>query len=218
MSETNTTPADPRAQGMGFTDEVLPTSPHVCLIYESDEERRRIVVEYLRAGLARRELINYFTDTTPPETIRAWLEEAGVDVREADARGALRVVAAERAYCPGGSFDPPTLVHALLERYAAAEKAGHTGSRACGEMSWVLRGVPGSERFVEYEARLNTIQAAFPHTGMCQYDARRFDGAALFQVLQVHPFVVADGQIVRNPNYVKPEEFLARAPTSLRRA
>jgi hypothetical protein len=43
---------------------------------------------------------------------------------------------------------------------------------------------------------------------MCQYDARRFDGATLFKVLQVHPYMVAQGQIVRNPFYLKPEEFL----------
>jgi hypothetical protein len=44
---------------------------------------------------------------------------------------------------------------------------------------------------------------------MCQYDARRFDGATLYKVLQVHPYMVAQGQLVQNPYYVKPDEFLA---------
>jgi len=61
---------------------------------------------------------------------------------------------------------------------------------------------------LEYEMGLNAIQDAFPHVGMCQYDARRFDGAMLFKVLQVHPYMVAHGQIVRNPFYLKPEESL----------
>jgi hypothetical protein len=42
---------------------------------------------------------------------------------------------------------------------------------------------------------------------MCLYDARLFDGATLFKVLQVHPYMIARGQIVRNPFYVRPEEF-----------
>ena len=57
--------------------------------------------------------------------------------------------------------------------------------------------------------RLNTITDTFPYMGMCQYDARLFDGASLFKVLQVHPFMIAQGQLVRNPFYIKPEEFLA---------
>jgi hypothetical protein len=43
---------------------------------------------------------------------------------------------------------------------------------------------------------------------MCQYDARVFDGATLFRVLKVHPYMSAHGQIVRNPFYTRPEEFL----------
>lgn len=88
------------------------------------------------------------------------------------------------------------------------KKPGFSGSRACGEMTWVLRGIPGSERLLEYEVGLNMIEDDFPRIGMCQYDARLFDGVTLFKVLQVHPFMVAQGQIVRNPFYMKPEEFL----------
>jgi hypothetical protein len=69
-------------------------------------------------------------------------------------------------------------------------------------MSWVLRGAPGSERWLEYEELLNEAVGPFPRLGMCQYDARRFSGAAIFKVLQAHPYVIAHGQIVRNPSYV----------------
>ena len=44
----------------------------------------------------------------------------------------------------------------------------------------------------------------------CQYDARRFDGATLFDVLNVHPMMIIRGQVVRNPYYVEPEHFLER--------
>ncbi len=43
---------------LGFTDE-LPDACHVCMIYDTDEERRRIVAEYLAAGVRRGELIRY---------------------------------------------------------------------------------------------------------------------------------------------------------------
>jgi hypothetical protein len=96
----------------------------------------------------------------------------------------------------------------MIIRYRKAQEAGYRGSRVTGEMTWALRNIPGSDRVLEYEAMINTIDESFPHWGMCQYDARRFDGATLFKVLQVHPFVIANGQVVRNPYYLKPEEYL----------
>ena len=66
----------------------------------------------------------------------------------------------------------------------------------------------GVERLLDYEAAQG-LSFGRHFAGMCQYDARRFDGATLYRVLQVHRYMVAQGQIVQNPYYVRPEEFLA---------
>jgi len=200
--------------GRAFTREVFPECHHVCLIYDSEEERRKSVSEFLSAGLKQGELVRYFADTTPPEEIRAWLLETGLELPKAEKDGAFGITKAESAYCPGGRFVPQEVIENMVSRYAMAKKAGYRGSRACGEMSWALRDIPGADRFLEYEVRINTITETFPYVGMCQYDARLFDGAILFKVLQVHPFMIAQGQIVRNPFYIKPEEFLAKLEMS----
>jgi hypothetical protein len=189
---------------MGFTQEVFSDCHHLCLIYDSEEQRRKIVSEYLAAGLKRGELVRYFADTTAPDDIRGWLSEKGVELKEDDS---FRIVKAESAYCPGGSLVPQQVLDNAVARYTIAKEAGYSGSRACGEMTWALRGIPGSDRLLEYEVGLNLIENDFPHIGMCQYDARLFDGAMLFKVLQVHPYMVAQGQVVRNPFYIKPDEF-----------
>ena len=147
---------------MGFTQEVIPECHHLCLIYDSEEERRKIVSEYLAAGLKRGEIVRYFADTTAPDDIYAWLSELGLEPREDDS---FRIIKAESAYCPSGSLIPQQVIDNAVARYAMAKEAGFSGSRACGGMTW-------------------------------------------FKVLQVHPFMVAQGQIVRNPFYMKPEEFL----------
>lgn len=194
---------------LGFTDE-LPDACHVCMIYDTDEERHRIVAEYLAAGVRRGELIRYFSDGTPADQIRAWIDETGADRAGAEARGALGFVPAVDWYCPGGTHVPQRIIDGAVGRYEAARKAGYPGSRVSAEMSWVKRGLPGAERFLEYEALLNTIQSDYPRIGMCQYDARQFDGVTLFRVLQVHPFMVARGQIVRNPYFATPDEVAGR--------
>jgi hypothetical protein len=196
--------------GKGFTQAAVPGCHHLCLIYDSEEQRRIIVSEFLAAGLKQGELVRYFADTTSPKEIRAWLLETGVELPKAEKDGAFGITSAESAYCPSGRFVPQEVIDNMVSRYAMAEKAGYRGSRACGEMSWALRDIPGADRFLEYEVRINTITETFPYIGMCQYDARLFDGATLFNVLRVHPYMIAQGQIVRNPFYIKPEEFLAK--------
>lgn len=186
-----------------FTQAIFPDCHHMCLIYDSEDQRREIVSKYLAAGLQRREFVRYFADTTSPEEIRAWLGALGAEVRE---DGSFGVVKAESAYCPSGRFVPRDVLDNMVARYATAKKAGYRGSRVTGEMSWALRGLPGSDRLLEYETGINAVHDAFPHVGMCQYDARLFDGATLYKVLQVHPYMIAQGQVVQNPFYTRPEE------------
>jgi len=194
---------------MGLTDEHFPESCHVCLIYESEEQRQKIISEYLSEGLRQGELVRYFADETTPETVRTWLLEKGIEISEAEKTGSFAIMKAENAYCPEGKFEPQKMIARSVNRYDQAKKDGYTGSRACGEMGWALKNIPGSDHLLEYEVLLNTVTSTFPHTGMCQYDARLFDGATLFKILQVHPYMIAQGQLVRNPFYIRPEEFLA---------
>jgi hypothetical protein len=188
---------------LGFTKEHLPESCHVCLIYEDEEQRKKIVSEYIKAGLQQGEVVRYFADKTTPESVRSWLIENEVEISAVEKNGSFGIVAAENAYCPEGRFDPNDMINRSIKRYDSAKDAGYKGSRACGEMSWALKGIPGSERFLEYEILLNNNYSNFPHTGMCQYDAHLFDGATLLKVLQVHPYIIAQGQVVQNPYYTK---------------
>jgi hypothetical protein len=199
---------------LGFTQDVLPEGCHACLIYDSDAQRDAVVPEYLAAGLRQGELVRYWADETTPEVVRSWLARAGLDAPDASGNGPLLVARAEGVYCPDGRFEPQQVIDRMAPGYERARDAGFSGVRTCGEMTWALRGIPGSERLMEYEALISTVSHAFPHVGMCQYDARLFDGATLFKVLQVHPHVVAGGQIVRNPYYIRPEDVLAQQASS----
>ena len=85
--------------------------------------------------------------------------------------------------------------------------AGYAGGRLTGEMSWALKHIPGSDRLIEYEGRINDLLKTYPLTAICQYDTRRFDGATIFEVLSVHPIMIVHGQIMRNPFYVPPNQY-----------
>jgi hypothetical protein len=196
---------------IGAMRDFIPECSHVCLIYDDEEQRQKVVSEFMMAGLKQGELVRYFTDVTTPEKVRSWLLEMGVELSEISENELFSIFAAEQAYCPSGQFDPQQMINASKARYDSAQKAGYKGVRSCGEMSWALKGIPGSDRLLEYEVLLNTVTSTFPHIGMCQYDSRLFDGATLFNVLKIHPFMIAHGQVIRNPFYIRPDEFFGRA-------
>jgi len=197
-----------RAASMGFTDEKFPTGTHMCFIYDNEDERRKVIGKFLNAGLHEREKIAYFADIMAPAEVETWLREMGVDVPKPGNAPAFSITVAEKTYCPDGKFDPEVMLSTLRTYHKTVLDEGYPGSRLSGEMSWALRGIPGSDRLIEYEALVNGVLVTHPITAICQYDARRFNGALIFDVLKVHPMMIVNGQVVRNPYYMKPEEFL----------
>lgn len=198
---------DVREISLGFTQRTFPEGTHMCFVYDSEDDRRRVMAPYLAAGLEAGERVAYLSHFAPEEVLE-WLGEAGVVAATTESRGAVHVLPAEPTYCPDGSFEPERMLDALREFRAQADEAGYAGFRASGEMGWALQGIPGSERLLEYEAKLNYVFPECGITGICQYDANRWDGATLLHVLRVHPYMVVRGQVLENPYYMTPDQYL----------
>ncbi len=197
-----------RTISLGFSNETVPEGQHVCYIYNDDTERRRVMAKYLESGMLAGEKLLYLVDVMTPEEMLDCLEELGVDVRS-KAKD-LTVAEAGPAYCPKGSFNADEMLDAVKDFYYQALDEGYVGARGTGEMSWCLvEGRADEASLMDYEARLNLLVAEHPYTACCQYDARRFDGHIIMDVLSVHPMMIVRGQLVKNPFFVEPETFLA---------
>ena len=196
-----------RDVSVGFTQRKFPAGTHMCFVYDSDVERRRVIAGYLAAGVEAGERVAYFADAGADEA-RHWMAEAGVAATEVEEAGHVHVAAAEATYCPGGRFSPEVMFETLRAFRAAGDAAGYDGARVSGEMSWALRDIPGHERLLEYEAKVTAVLAECEVTAICQYDAAAWDGATLLHVLRVHPMMVVRGQVVENPFFMQPEDYL----------
>jgi hypothetical protein len=192
---------------LGFTQRQFPAGSHMCFVYDSEEERRRVMAKYLAAGVDTGERVAYFADPGVEEALH-WLAEAGVAAATAESREQVHVSAAQGVYCPDGHFSPEAMFDTLRGFRSEADEAGYSGGRVSGEMAWALRGVPGSERLLEYEAGVTPVLSESGITAICQYDAGRWDGATILHILRVHPMMVVRGQVVENPYYMEPEEYL----------
>jgi hypothetical protein len=184
---------------------------HLCQIYVTPEEWRAAVATFLITGLKQGEKCHYVVDTHTADQVRALLHEEGVDVTTAEASGQLAIFHESETYTRGGFFDPDQMIAFLITAAEAAVSEGYPALRGAGEMSWVLRGYPGSNRFVEYEAKLNRdVFPRYPVTGLCQYEWQRFGLPLLLDVICTHPTIVLGTTSYDNPYYIPVAEFLNR--------
>lgn len=188
--------------------EDLEPGDHLCSIYETEEEHRAVLTPFLRQGLERREKVLYITDAPTAESILDYLRDNGIDVEPYLASGQLAILTSDHAYTRGGVFDPDAMIALLGAETERALAEGYAALRVTGEMSWALQDLPGSERLIEYEAKLNEFFPDSKCLAMCQYDRRDFDPQVLLEVLRTHPIAVIGTEVCDNFYYIPPGELL----------
>jgi len=173
-----------------------------------------VVTSFLRQGLEQGEKVIYIVDTHTAATILGYLRDEGLDVESHLARGQLAVLTRDEAYMREGVFDPEGMIALLRDETEQALAEGYPALRVTGEMTWALRGLPGSKRLIEYEARLNEFFPGSQCLAICQYDRRRFDPAVLLEVLHTHPIAIIGTEVYDNFYYIPPVELLSDDPAA----
>ena len=177
---------------------------HACCLYETAERHRAVLTPFLRQGLERGEKVVYILDVSTVEAILAYLRGDGLDVEPYLARGQMVFLTRDETYMQEGVFDPEGMIALLRAQTDQALAEGYPALRSTGEMGWALRGLPGSERLIEYEAKLNEFFPGSRCVGLCQYDLRAFGPQLLMDVLSTHAVAVVNAMLYDNYYYVSP--------------
>jgi PAS domain S-box-containing protein len=186
----------------------LKPGDHLCCLYETEQEHQAVLTPFLRQGLERGEKVLYIVDAHAAEAVLGYLRADGLDVEPYLACGQLAILTSDETYTREGVFDPGEMIALLKAETEATLAEGYPALRVTGEMTWVLRGLPGSERLIEYEARLNEFFPGSHCLAICQYDRRRFKPALLLDVLHTHPIAVVGTGVYDNFYYIPPTELL----------
>ncbi len=194
------------ASGVYDFSDPFPEGMHLCYIFNDDEERAKTMSRFLAKSLSSRQKVLHLVDTVTPQDLHGELASEGVD---ASASGKdIVTIDNESAYCPGGTFDPVALLDGAMSFCRQATEEGYSGGRVCGDMSWVLRKKVKLADLMAYETKVNHYVRITPCTAICEYDARKFDGSTLMDVLRTHPAMIVGGHVVLNPYFVSPDALL----------
>jgi signal transduction histidine kinase len=182
---------------------------HLALIYEGKEEQFAAAIPAIRIGIERREKCVYVADENTSSEVIDALHNEGIDVEAALKSGSLTVATKRDTTLRERPFVPDQLIRFWADAAEAATTAGFSGLRIVAEMTWALHGDPGTERLIEFEAKVNDLVRSHPIVGICQYNRRRFAPEVILNVIRVHSLVYFKGLVCRNFYYVPPEQFLA---------
>ncbi len=201
---------EPAPVGLRAALESLGPHDHLCLICESQDEWRAATIPFVAIGLQRGEKCIYVVDANTARQIRRYLAEEGVDASAAERSGQITILHHTEAYTKDGTFDPDRMIAMLAEETKKALAEGYPTLRVIGEMTWVLRGHPGSNRVLEYEAKLNRdFFLQYPCVAICHYNRWEFDPEIIKGVILTHPLLIRGSHLYHNFYYVPPEEYLA---------
>jgi hypothetical protein len=189
---------------------LLATGDHVGVFYRGAEERDALAIPMVSTALAADCGVIYVCDRSDPEQVAKHLQTVDVDVEQAQRHGQLRLVESTEAYLADGCFVPERTVAFYRNAYLDSADRGYQTLCVIGEMSWSLRGCPGTERLMEYEALYAREFGGTPAITLCLYDLEQTRGEQIFDLLRLHGRVVLNGIEVHNP-HLDPGFFLGAA-------
>jgi hypothetical protein len=192
---------------LGFVEARVPLGSHICQVYSNESERDDALLRFLARGLALGEATACFSEAFVAGDQAEWFAAAGISLETERESGAFTSSGAESVYFQDGYFDPERMLTLLAKFHQDALAAHRKGARVIGEMSPNINRIKGGSRLLEYEGRVNALLREHPVTAVCQYDARRFDGATIMDVLSVHPLMVVHGNVIQNPFFVAPDQL-----------
>lgn len=164
---------------------------------------------YYREGLQSGEKALHIVDPALCADHRQRLLALGIDVNGCERSGQFQLTTPEETYLAGGVFDPDKMLARVAEVIAAAKERGFPRTRVMGKMDWAFSGAPGTDRLIEYEARVNEVLARTRQPGICVYDSSLLTGAAMLDVLRCHPLMLVNGAVHENPFFTPPDIFAA---------
>ena len=182
---------------------------HICGFFDSREQQYAVIIPYIMEGLKTNDkVINILEGIRHGEHCRC-LASNGISIAEKLASGQLEVLASENTYIKDGEFAAEKMYTMLEQTLLSAARGGYDSVRACGDMVWALKNLPGTEELLAYEASLNLLTPQHSCSLICMYDVSSFSQKTLAEVLLTHPYVIRDGKIIKNPDYVEPYELLS---------
>lgn len=189
-----------------FAGGVLDRYRHVCAFLNGPVQADAVLDPFVSDGIDRGDRLFYLVDPTEAAAPVNRIRHLGYDAAGLLERHRCEVKTWSETYLAGGSFDQAAMLRILDDMLLSGDSPR---IRLIADMDWAADRSDAAGHLLEFEARANFIHAHHRHVVICAYDASKFDGAFVIDILRTHPMVLIGGLLQENPFFVPPDEFLA---------
>jgi hypothetical protein len=188
--------------------ENLESDKHFCFFYEEETEHKKVITDFLISGLNNNEKVVYISDTHKPEVIIEYLREFNIDTDKYIKKAQLIFLNTLDTYLnENDCFVPDSMIELLNNQIELALSEGYSALRITGEMVWVTKNLPGSEKINEYEFKADSLINKSKCIALCQYNVKKIDPLILFDVYFSHKKIIIGNKFYNNINYLTLEDI-----------
>jgi hypothetical protein len=191
-----------------FAGSQLSDARHVCAFFNSDEEKYRVLLPFIKDGFERGDKVIHVVSSGQRCDHLQRLTAAGIDPAAAQQSGQFELRTNTEAYLRDGRFDQDRMLEVFEELASNTVREGFRLSRIVCHMEWAADDRSHIENLVEFESRVNDVWARHDDAVICVYDLAKFGGDTVVDIMRTHPMIVIGGILQQNPFFVPPEEFL----------
>ena len=101
----------------------------IIATYTSAADKMKVFSAFIREGLENGDAVDYFYPDEENETVRAKLEDHGIDVEESEKDDTLRMMSQTENFMSNGKLDCEKAVNTGLNRWAEAKRKGYNHVR-----------------------------------------------------------------------------------------
>ncbi len=175
---------------------------HIVSVAEDTNSQLDLLADTFGAALCHECRCLFIADHMPSAEFVDHLARRGCDLSGALETGQFQRLTSDQTYTQGGHFDPDRMLGLWCDAIESARADGFAGLCASGDISWPWQGVPGVDRWLEYEHSLNLLEDRDHAAIICLYDARRVSPGLAHELLKSHPFIHQNGGVETSPQFV----------------
>src|SRR5262249_55736553 len=142
---------------------------HICVFYRSDDALLEILTPYVAEGLREGQCCFCVQPQRIMQRLKHDLQFLGVKVDREMSRGSLLCYSEREIYFEFGDFDPAGMIRKLEGAIENSLRAGFSGFRSAGELSWAGDSETHCKQVTGYEKMVEECYPGKAAVGLCQY-------------------------------------------------
>jgi hypothetical protein len=181
---------------------------HVCAFFNSDDERYRVLLPFIKDGFEHGDKAIHVVSPDQHCHHLQRLAAVGIDPQVVQHNGQLDLRTTTETYLRDGRFDQDRMLEVFEQLASSTVREGFRRSRIVCHMEWAADDPAHVDNLVEFEARVNDVWCRHDDAVVCVYDLAKFGGATVVDIIRTHPMIIIGGILQQNPFFVPPGQFL----------